>query len=465
MSDLAWLTIAEAAALIRTRSLSPVEYLRALLDRIARLDAKLNAFILVTAERALAQAATAEAEIAAGRWRGPLHGIPYALKDNIDVAGTATTCHSKICADRIAATDAPSVARLEAAGAILIGKTALHEFAMGGPSLDLDWPPARNPWNPAHYAGGSSSGSGVALAAGFAPAAIGTDTGGSIRSPATLCGVVGLKPTYGLVSRRGVFPLSFALDHVGPMARTPLDCALLLDALAGYDRDDPGSAESPAGSYADGIDRGVAGLRVGVVAHFHREDHVAPDDVGAALDQACATLRGLGAKLVEIRLPKLAEWFACLRTIIEVEAFAIHERWLKERPQDYGALSRSRLGAGALTRGVDYVRAQQARRVLTQRYNEAFADCDVLVTVSSHDPACRIDDQAEIKRTFERHARSVFNIAGAPAIAVPIGFSQTGLPIGMQIAARGFDDALVLRVAHAFAEATKWTAMRPPGFS
>src|SRR5580704_7662588 len=257
MSELHWLTASDAARQFAARKLSPVELLNALLARIDRLDSKLHAFIRLDAEAAMAAARAAEAEMAAGRVRGPLHGVPVGIKDIIDVAGLPTTCHSKILVDNVAKADAAVIARLRQAGAIVVGKLSTHEFAIGGPSFDLPFPPARNPWNPGHHPGGSSSGSGAGVSAGFFPLALGTDTGGSVRNPASCCGIVGLKPTYGLVSRRGVFPLSFTLDHIGPMTRTVEDNALMLEAIAGHDPGDPGSSAAPQGHYASALDRGA----------------------------------------------------------------------------------------------------------------------------------------------------------------------------------------------------------------
>ena len=257
MSDLAWLTVAEAAERLRGKKLSPVEYAKALIARIERHDSKLNAFLRFTPELALEDARRAEAEIGRGQWRGPLHGVPYGLKDIIDYEGLPTTAHSKILKDNVAAIDAHVAAKLKAAGGVFMGKLSTHEFAIGGPSFDLPWPPARNPWNRDHFCGGSSSGSGAATAAGFLPAAIGTDTGGSVRNPASMCGVAGMKPTYGVVSRRGVIALSYSLDHIGPLTRTVRDNALMLDLMAGHDPLDPGSVPHATGGYAAGLDRGV----------------------------------------------------------------------------------------------------------------------------------------------------------------------------------------------------------------
>src|SRR6516164_8203465 len=295
MTDLHWMRATEAARAIAARELSPVELMKALLARIARLDPKLNVFIRLDANAALAAARSAEAEIAAGRPRGPLHGVPVGIKDIIDVAGLPTTCHSKVLIDNIAAADAVCVSRLRGAGAIVLGKLATHEFAIGGPSFDLPWPPARNPWNTDHHPGGSSSGSGSGLAAGLFPMALGSDTGGSVRNPASACGIVGLKPTYGLVSRRGVFPLSFTLDHVGPMTRTVADNALLLDAIAGHDPADPGSAANSTRYFGRMLDRGVRDMRIGFVRHFHEVDKPAHPEVTAAIEDAARVLQAEGA--------------------------------------------------------------------------------------------------------------------------------------------------------------------------
>src|SRR5438105_8715244 len=354
MSDLHWMTVAEAARAIAARELSPVELMNALLERISRLDPKLNVFIRLDGAAAMDAARAAEAEIVSGRRRGPLHGVPVAIKDIIDVVGLPTTCHSKILIDNIAAADAVCVSRLRAAGAIVLGKVSTHEFAIGGPSFDLPWPPARNPWNTDHHPGGSSSGSGAGIAAGLFPLALGSDTGGSVRNPASACGIVGLKPTYGLVSRRGVFPLSFTLDHVGPLTRTVADNALLLETIAGHDPLDPGSAAAPAGHYAAGLERGVRGLRIGFIRHFHETDLPADPEVTAALENVARTLQSAGAEVREIHLPTLGEFGAVNRVILQSEAWATHGPWLRERPRDYGQLARRRLLAGAFISAGDY---------------------------------------------------------------------------------------------------------------
>ena len=461
MTDLAWLTVAQAADLLRTRKLSPVEYAKALIDRIDRFDGNLNTFLRFTPEAAMQDARNAEAEIMRGNWRGTFHGVPYGVKDIVDYAGLPTTAHSKILKDNIASADAPVVQKLRAAGAVFMGKLSTHEFAIGGPSFDLPWPPARNPWNRDHFCGGSSSGSGAATAAGFLPAAIGTDTGGSVRNPASMCGVVGMKATYGVVSRRGVIPLSYSLDHVGPLTRTVRDNALMLDVIAGHDRFDPGSANRAAGGYTAELGRGVKGIKIGVIRHFYTQDMQADAEMAAGIETAVERLAELGAEIREITIAPLAEYAACNRTILTGEAFAIHETWMRERPQDYGALARERLMAGAFVRAADYVNATRLRRKLADAFHALFADIDIALTASSMEPACRIDDQQAIDHTYSRQARAPFNVTGNPALAVPIGFSKSGLPLSMQIVGSAYGEALVYRVADAYEQATDWTARHP----
>ncbi len=324
MTDIAWLGVAEGSELLRTKKLSPVEWTRALLDRIAALDPHYNAFLVVTADTALAEAKKAEAEIAKGQWRGPMHGVPYGAKDIFDVVDLPTTCHSKIRINHRANSDAFVIRKLREAGAILLGKLALHEFATGGPAFDLPWPPARNPWNRDLHPGGSSSGSGTALAAGMAPAALGTDTGGSVRNPATCCGIVGMKPTYGAVSLNGVFPLTHSLDHVGPMTRTVEDNAILFHAIAGHDPDDPTSAKRETADCLKDLKAGLKGLRIGVIEHFYKEDAEADPDQVRAIEQAVATLQKLGASVKTIRVSPLPLLTDCNSTIHQAESYAIH---------------------------------------------------------------------------------------------------------------------------------------------
>jgi aspartyl-tRNA(Asn)/glutamyl-tRNA(Gln) amidotransferase subunit A len=461
MSELAWLSVTEAAELLRVKKLSPVEYVKALIDRIEKHDGNLNAFLRFTPDIALEDARRCEAEIARGGWRGALHGIPYGLKDIVDYAGLPTTAHSKILQDNVAANDAAVTQKLRAAGGIFMGKLSTHEFAIGGPSFDLPWPPARNPWNRDHFCGGSSSGSGAAVAAGFLPVAIGTDTGGSVRNPASMCGIVGIKATYGLVSRRGVFPLAFSLDHVGPLTRTARDNAMVLDAIAGHDPLDAGSTAHVSRASAGQIGSGVEGLRVGVIRHFYTRDMEADPEVTAAIDAATQKLAQMGAKVREIETAPLSEFLAVNRTIMTSEAFAIHEKWMRERPQDYGALARERIMAGAFTRAADYVNATRLRRRMTDAFHALFSDIDVAITASSMDPPCRIDDQKTVEFTYARQARAVFNVTGGPALSVPVGFTKSNLPLSMQIVGKPFSEGLVYRVAHAYERATKWVDRHP----
>ena len=361
MTELAYLTLAEASARIRRKELSPVEYTQALLDRIHTHEARFNTFLLQTPEIAQQQARQAEADIQAGNWRGPLHGIPYGLKDIIDVEGLPTTGHSRILADNLARADAFVAQRLRAAGAVLLGKLSTHEFALGGPSFDLPWPPARNAWNREYFPGGSSSGSGAALAAGFLPAALGSDTGGSVRNPASMCGIVGMKATYGRVSRRGVLPLSYSLDHVGPMTRTVTDNALLLNAISGHDPQDPGSSRDAVPDFSADLEGGVNGLRVGVIRRFYSGDFEADAEMAQSIEDALRTLAGQGAEIREIDPGPLVDYLSANRVILLSEAYAIHEKWLQERPADYGSLTRERLLPGAFFRAVDYVQALRQR--------------------------------------------------------------------------------------------------------
>ena len=459
MSELHYRSAVSLATDIAERRLSPMTLMEALLARIGKLDPTLNAFIRLDAEAALDAARSAEREAATGHLRGKLHGVPVGIKDIIDVAGLPTTCHSKILLDNVATQDAVVVEKLRGAGAIVLGKLSTHEFAIGGPMFDLPFPPARNPWNPGHHPGGSSSGSGAGIAAGLFPLALGTDTGGSVRNPASCCGLMGLKPTYGLVSRRGVFPLSFTLDHVGPMARDAADAALMLEVIAGHDPADPGSAPSVAKHYLAGIDGGIAGLRIGFVRHFHEG---ADPEVIAALEEAARILAAAGATVTDVTLPPLAEMAGANRVILGAEAWSIHARWLRERPGDYGGKTRRRLLAGAFLSGGDYVDAQRIRTGHIAAVEAVFRDVDVLLCASSFDPACAIDDDAAVERTYPRQARAPFNVTGHPALAMMSGLSTGGLPTSLQLVGRYWDDALLLRVARAYERATAWHEMRPP---
>ncbi len=467
MSELHWMGAGALARAYADRTVSPVEVVTALLARIERLNPGLDAFIRVDGEAALAAARGAEAELASGRVRGPLHGVPVGVKDIIDVAGLPTTCHSRLPDAAPATADAAVVARLRAAGAIVMGKLSTHEFAIGGPITDLPFPPARNPWNTAHHPGGSSSGSGAGVAAGLFPLALGTDTGGSVRNPASCCGISGLKPTYGLVSRRGVFPLSFTMDHVGPMARTAADAALMLDAIAGHDPADPGSHPAPAARFSDtrfseGIGQGVRGLRVGYVRHFHESDLQAHPEVAAALDATARLLAAEGAVVRDVTLPPLSQFQAVNRVILAAESWSIHAPWLRERPSEYGQATRQRLMTGAFVGAGALVQAQRVRLELIAAVDAVLSEVDVLLCASSLDPACRMDDWDEVLRTYPRQARMPFNVTGHPAISLMSGLSSGGMPLSAQVVGRAWADATVLRVADAAERAGGWIGRRPP---
>jgi aspartyl-tRNA(Asn)/glutamyl-tRNA(Gln) amidotransferase subunit A len=454
-ADLATLGIAELAPMIRDGEVSPVAVTEACLNRIQRHDGGLHAFIRITADRALASARTAAAEIAAGHYRGPFHGIPYALKDIIDVAGVPTTAHSRLLpADTPAAADAPVARRLEAAGGILLGKLATFEFALGGPSWDLPWPPALNPWNTDFLPGGSSSGSGAAVAARFVPAAIGTDTGGSVRWPAAVCGIVGLKPTYGLLSRRGVQPNTFSLDHCGPMTRTVRDCALMLAACAGHDSLDPGSADVAIPDYSAALSGDIGGLRVGLVRNWYVPE--ATGEVAAAVDAAADRLRALGAIVEPVTLPDIGDYSDCKTLISMSELFAIHKPDLMARPDRFGASLRRRVVGGAFIRAEAYLGAQRWRADLARGIMALFARHDVLATagwLATADPA---DPKGADFFRKRRLVTMPFSLAGVPALVLPCGFGANALPISLQIAAKPFAEATVLRVGDAYQRATDW---------
>lgn len=454
-------TIAEAAGLIERRELSPVELTKACLARIAALDDKISSFLLTRPEAALAEAAAAEQEIMSGRYRGPLHGIPIGLKDIFNTAGIRTTAHSKILIDNVPGEDAVTTRLLAEAGTILLGKLATHEFAMGGPSFDLPWPPARNPWNPEHFTGGSSSGTAAAVAAGLILGGSGTDTGGSIRSPSAYCGVTGIKPTYGRVSRRGVIPLAYSLDHVGPLAWTTEDCAILLQAMAGHDPHDPASAKIPVPDYRAALRPDLRGIRVGVVRHFFETDHRIGDEGRAAIDAALGVMRDLGAELREVRLSPLQDYGACGWIILFAESWAVHQNMMRKRFLDYGRMMRNRVVLGAFLSSADYIEALRLRGQLAREMDEAMRDVDVLVSAVTPEDAPRLDEKTSYE-SFQRPLMMPFNVTGQPAMAVRCGLSRRGLPLGLQIAGKPFEEGTVLRVGHAYELATPWRSMRPP---
>jgi aspartyl-tRNA(Asn)/glutamyl-tRNA(Gln) amidotransferase subunit A len=459
--DVAFLTITELQRLYANRELSPVDVTRALFQRIAAHDGRLHSFLRLTEEAALAEAAAAERELMAGASRGPLHGIPYALKDIIETKGVLTTGHSKLRQHHVPAGDAEIVTRLKAGGGVMLGKLATWEFALGGPSWDLPWPPALNPWNPEYLPGGSSSGAGAAVAAGFVPGAVGTDTGGSVRGPAALCGLAGLKPTYGRVSRRGVFPNTFSMDHCGPLCRSAEDVALFLQVIAGFDPQDPASEDVPVPDYRAELDGGVRGLRLGLVEEWHHGANAHPD-LAPAIATAVAILEGQGAIVEPVRLSSLRDYTDCKTTISSVELFAIHEHDLRTRPQDFGRILRNRVLPGALIRAEDYLEALRWRTALAQEQARALRNFDAFITAAALNVAERADPNQPDRLVSAPSITMPFSVGGLPALAVPCGFSRAeGLPLSLQIAAAPFAEGLVLRIAHAFQQATDWHRRHP----
>ncbi|MBI3053542.1 MAG: amidase [Betaproteobacteria bacterium] len=457
--DLAFINIAEAAQLIAARKLSPVEYTDALLARIGTFEPQLNAFITITADLARTQARLAEAEIMAGRYRGPLHGIPFALKDIYDTRGILTSGGSKVGLGNIPARDATTTRMLNDAGAVLLGKLQTHEFALGGPSFDLPWPPSRNPWHLEHFTGGSSSGSGAALAAGLIPASLGSDTGGSIRGPASFCGLAGLMPTSGLVSRAGVIPNSFTFDHCGPMARTVEDCAILLQAIAGYDPLDAGSIPSEIPNYRAALSGGIKGLRIGVLRHYWEEDFPTHPDLKRAMEEAIEVFKQLGAVVEDCRTRPPRDSFDTKIVIAESEIYSIHYANLKSRPGDFGRDFLGRSLFACLFQASDYVQASREHRCIIAEMRPLYEKYDVLLTIG-FGPAPRLDEHKTANFLQKPHAFTPANVTGGPSLAIANGFSN-GLPLGMQIIGRPFDEATVLRVGHAYQQATDWHTRHP----
>jgi aspartyl-tRNA(Asn)/glutamyl-tRNA(Gln) amidotransferase subunit A len=457
--ELHYASIRDLGERFRRRTLSPVDLTELLLARIEKLDPTLHAFVTVTAERARAEARAAEEALRRADSAKPLLGIPVAYKDLYATKGIRTTAGSALLDDWVPGADSTCVTRLQEAGCVMLGKLITHEFAFGIQFPGHRFLPARNPWNLNHIPGGSSSGSGAALAAGLAVGSLGSDTGGSIRGPAAFSGIAGIKPTYGRCSRAGVITLSWTLDHTGPMARSVEDCAYLLQALAGYDPADPASSQAPVGDYTVSLRDGIRGLRVGIPrAYFF-------DGINAEMERAFQgvvdVLRSLGAEVRDVEIPSIQASMAFL-VIMLVEAFAYHERDLRERPQLYGDVLRQKLLAGGLLRGSEYVQAQRLRARLSQDMAAVLTTLDVLVTPTTPGPAPSFDTVLTPDFPFARSNMAPFNMTGLPALAVPCGFTTTGLPLSFQIAGRPFDEATVLRVGHAYEQATDWHRRRPP---
>ncbi len=455
-------TIVELGPRLRRKEVSPVELTRCCLDRIEKLNPALNAFITVTGDSALAEARAAEIEIARGEWRGPLHGIPVALKDLIDTAGTRTTAASALFEHRVPIEDAEVVRRLRRAGAVFLGKNNLHEFAYGGSSLVSFFGDVRNPRNSAHIAGGSSGGSAAAVAAGLCYAAIGTDTAGSIREPAALCGCVGIKPTYGRVSARGVIPLSSSMDHVGPLAATVGDAAAVLQAIAGYDRLDICSADVPVDDYVSALGGSTKKLRVGIPRRYFYDD--LDEEVRAAVEQALAVIGTLVAQVLDVQIEVSSD-----RTVQAAESFAYHADNVAQTPELYQPETLRRIRSGANISAAEYILRRREMDQERRKAHEFFADVDLLVTPTMPIPAPAIADLKKDPAALRpaelallRNTRP-FNVWGLPAVSVPCGVTKSGLPIGLQIAGPPWREDLVLRLAHAYERATEWHERRPIG--
>jgi len=469
VTDLAWASMGELARLVATKAVSPVEIVRTHLDRIAALDGTLKAYITVMGESALQAARAAEAAVMAGEARGALHGVPVGLKDLYCTKGVKTTGGSRILGDWVPAEDATVVTRLAAAGAIVLGKLNMHEFAYGPEGLNVHYGTTWNPWDRSTHriCGGSSSGSGAAVAAGLCPGALGSDTGGSIRIPSALCGLTGIKPTYGRVSRAGVLPLAWSLDHVGPMCRSAVDCALMLGAMAGYDPRDSSTSVLPVPDYAAALTGEIKGLRIGLLRRVFLETADAPQR--QAVEQAVKTLEGLGASVREVSLEQMKYAAGVVAAMISAESYAYHETWLKTRGAEYGPDVRERLLVGAFVSGADYLKGQRVRRLIRDEVDRVLGGVDVLIAPTVPIAATPVGAREAVvngapqpvRPSLLRYTRP-FNASGHPAASVPCGFTADGLPIGMQVLGRSFDEATVLRVADAYQRATDWHARRPP---
>jgi len=460
MAGLTELGIAEASRLIAAKKLSPRELTEACLNRIARLDGLLDSFVTVTAARARAEATAAEAAIMADGARTPMHGIPYCLKDIFDVAGIRTTAMSRLLADNIPAEDSICQAKLATAGGVLLGKNATWEFAHGGPSWDVLFPPARNPWNREYSPAGSSSGSGAAIAAGFALGTLGSDTGGSIRGPAAACGIAGLKPTYGRVSRRGVVPNCFSHDHAGPLAWTVEDVAILLQVIAGYDPHDPGSVDLPVPDYRTALSGNVAGLVIGVPWGWLESDLPPTSPTRAAFEAALAIFRDLGAEIRAVELPPLQEYEDAKKVIAVSELFTIHAADLRTRPDLFGASLRYRIIAGGLVRAEDYIQAMRHRTDLARAMQRTMASADVMMLPTA-EPAGKLEPVNPQTLFTKRSYTTAFNVGGNPALSVCSGFDANGRPFSLQIVGRLFDEETVLRAGDAYERVTPWRDRRP----
>jgi aspartyl-tRNA(Asn)/glutamyl-tRNA(Gln) amidotransferase subunit A len=458
--ELAFASIAALAPRLAAREISPVELTGAALARLEQLEPKLNAFITVTGESARHAARAAEAAIQAGHYQGPLHGIPVAIKDLFATRGVVTTFGSPLYADWVPDFDAAAVEQLKRAGAVLLGKTNLHELAYGSTSANVHYGAVHNPWRLDHHPGGSSGGSSAAVAAGVAYGAMGSDTGASIRQPAACTGIVGIKPTFGRLSKFGALPLAWSQDHAGPLTRTVRDAALMLQALAGHDPRDPTSVARPVPDFTAGIDDGIAGLRIGVARAFFFEQCAA--DVVAAVEAALGVFEDLGALVEETPLPDMDAAYTAGTVTIAVEGAAFHAADLRTRPGLFSDELRAAFELGSFYSGVDYVQAQRLRRHLMAATERAIAGFDAVVMPTSPVPATSILGTPLEHAMLRPRNTMPFNVLGLPAISVPCGFTTDGLPVGLQIVGKAFDEAGVLRIAQAYEQATDWHRRRPP---
>ncbi|MEW5872179.1 MAG: amidase [Chloroflexota bacterium] len=460
MNELAWLSLCEAAELIRRGELSPLELTRACLERIERLDGRLNSFITLTAEAALQRAASAEKAQQRGEEVGPLHGIPLALKDLYETQGVRTTGGSSFFTGYVPQASAAAVEKLEAAGAVLLGKLNMHEIALGLTNVNPHYGACHNPWALERVPGGSSGGSGAALAAGLCLGSLGSDTGGSIRVPASLCGVVGLKPTYGRVSLRGVMPLSWNLDHAGPMARCVQDAAVLLQAIAGYDSDDPASIDAPVDDYLGQLKDGVSGWRLALADDEFFDQ--ANDEVLQAVRQAAQVFAQLGAQVEAVPVPGARQAAQANGLVVVSDAAALHQERLAEHPQGFGADVLARLRMGAAYTSSEYALARRTQVEARRQFERFFERYDLLLAPATAIPAPPIEGpdavaQAHLLTRFT----APFNLTGLPAISLPCGFTAAGLPLGLQIVAPAWAEARLLRAAYAYEQATPWNQRRP----
>ena len=469
MSDthLHYLSIAETAAMLRAKEISPVEVAQVYLDRIDAHDGRLRAYITVMREQALAQAREAERDIQAGRYIGPLHGIPVAVKDILYTRGVLTSAGSKVLSDHLPSDDSTIIERLRSAGAVLLGKLNLSEFAIGG-TIDHPFGTPRNPWNTDHSAGASSSGSGIAVAAGLCAGALGSDTGGSIRGPSSFCSIVGIRPTYGRVTRHAVVPMAWSLDTVGPMTRTVQDCAVMLQAIAGHDPRDPSSSSEPVPSYTQSIDAGTRDLRIGLPKEMFDFEGL-DAEVHDAVTMAVGVLEELGASSEPVSLPASERSGAVFISIGDVECAAFHSKWLRTRGDDYDWSTRTRLESAALAPATAYIRAERARALIRREMLEALETHEVLVMPTSPVPPPSIEASTGSPGGYyqgrldlgRRRYTSPAALAGLPTLSVPCGFSKAGLPMGVQIVGRPFAEATLFTVGRAYEAATEWHSMHP----